>query len=205
MGVLDCAAGGGRPDAQSGVPAVTLQHVQSARRLIAVSVAIQKEWRVPFAGDDSEEGSGQEDTDARADPMRIAQAVEGHYMAGGFDAPTATQGKPVPAAPAAALVSPADPGAATGDEIWRRSPEEVALALDDEPDHEAAAQDGVPRPLSFSDLEDLPAFDANGFGDEGDKIFSKTQGVQVFKDRELMRRLLLSGRSHETITKIASR
>ena len=57
-------------------------------------------------------------------------------------------------------------------------------------------------PLRFEDLRKEVAFDQNGLGVGGALLFSKTDDKQLFKDRELLRRVFLSGKANMSISQL---
>ena len=218
VAALDFAAGGGKLDEDTGLPMITVEHVQCARRLVDISVEIRKAWRAPLDPRDADETSDN-------DLPHLARAVLGHYPSSGFGAPLSTQPPPAQAADAPALVGihppvvgsrAADAGAdgydadASNGAIWR----DVRGSQADEAEPAGASAEGVlprdsdsdpvaaqaVRPVLFHDLPALAAFDDIGFGEGGAMIFSKTGERQLFKDREFLRRFLLSGKSHSSIS-----
>eukprot|EP00973_Karenia_brevis_P031418 4333782-Karenia_brevis.AAC.1 len=106
IAVLDWAAGGGKMDAATNLPLITVDHVQSGRRLIDVSVAIRAGWRAEL----ETLGFHADDVDEEAqDGSSLARAVKGHYPTQGFDLPLTQQDKMAPTA-----VPTVGPEAATG-------------------------------------------------------------------------------------------
>ena len=57
--------------------------------------------------------------------------------------------------------------------------------------------------LCFADFEDQDKFDAKGLGPEGAQIFTLFNGQQVFHDRALLRRVLLSGQESGRVSQLA--
>lgn len=223
LAALDYAAGGGKLDPDTNLPLITVEHVQCARRLVDISVDIRKAWRAPVHQRAADETSGDEQP-------HLARAVAGHYPASGFSEPLATQPWPAPLLAAAAAAAgplpvavgeagagadaaiaedaPAPPGsapvaatAASSDDIWRD-------VRGSQPDVTLAAHGEVPAdlepvsPVQFRDLPPPADFDDVGLGEGGAMIFSKTGGHQLFKDREFIRRFLLSGKSHSSIAQL---
>ena len=173
-------------------------HVLCARRLLNVSITIRAIWRAPPDEDGVSGESRSEDDDER---MRLAQPVRGHYPVEGVGEPLSTQ----PPASEEALLSPLavhrpEPtgasldagGAGVGPAINRPAPADAeageqahAIPLDDD------AQGPQVLMLQFAYVPGEADLDKAGLGEEGAMIFTKF----TFTDRELVRRLLLTGRS----------
>ena len=199
MAVLDYAAGGGLVNGTTGLPVVTVEHVESARRLINISTDIRVLWRQEFS--DSRGDGGSEGEEATVDAAGAHRAVEGNYRDRGFAEPLPTQ--PAQAAPATSpRHTQGDDVDAQAEEIWRGTPHEGVAVLGEE---EAALDDApgeAPTPLLFGDVADDEEFDRGGLGYQGAMLSPTHTGKQVFKDRELLRRLLLTGKSQFTVSQI---
>ena len=168
-----------------------------ARRDLDTSIAIRAIWRAP---PDEDGVGGESEGEGDDERMRLAQPVRGHYPAEGFGEPLATQAQTSEAllAPLAAhrpepTGAPLDAGGAgLGPATEQPVPaaaeageEAHALPLDDD------AQGPEVLTLQFADVPGEADFDKAGLGEAGAMIFTNT----TFKDRELVRRLLLTGRS----------
>ncbi|CAK0838521.1 unnamed protein product, partial [Prorocentrum cordatum] len=200
LAVLDHAVGGGTLDEASGLPIIAADHVQCARRMLDISLAIRDIWRAALdevGKDDDSEGEGEELQN------RLARPVRGQYSADGFGAPLAAQppvtsGSPPPlvavryaadappvagsAAEGPAISQPAAVGAGEGDAFVPAPPDEDAFSSE-------------VQALQFSDLPSEEDFDKEGLGEVGRMLFAKA----MFKDRELIRRVLLAGRSRPPV------
>ena len=191
LAILDYAGGGGSLDPQCGLPIITTEHVQCARRLLDISIAIRAIWRAP---PDEDGVGGESEGEGDDERMRLAQPVRGHYPAEGFGEPLATQAQTSEEALLAPLAAhrpeptgaPLDAGGAGfGPAIEQPVPaaaeageEAHALPLDDD------AQGPEVLTLQFEDVPGEGDFDKEGLGEAGAMIFTN-----------LVRRLLLTGRS----------
>ena len=200
VAVLDHAAGGSC--LRDGLPLVTVEHVQTSRRLVDVSVSVRSMWReVQRTAPDSEDEllGGREG-------LNIAQPVGGAFAGLGFDGPAPTQVVPLQPAP---LGPTGAPNGSEGHEpvaAWRGAAEAASLALEDDDPFGADAPSEMPKPVLFADLSDADVFDARGLGNDGAMLFSATKvgavQTQAFKDREFMRRVLLGGRSRRSVVQL---
>ena len=198
MAVLDYAAGEERLSA--GLPVVTREHVQSARRLVDISVAIRAMWRCPL---DGSAGTGGDNHDQPpSDMSSIARPVAGNYLSPQLDAPAATQQR----VPLLAAAAPLEPAEHRTDAAWPLGSEAELQAVGEEEAPEAIPPTDLPTPLQYGDIPDLAEFDTRGLGADSAFIFASTQlssgPVQVFKDREFVRRVMLTGRSRASISSL---
>ena len=197
MAVLDFASGGDVLDAVTSLPLVSVEHVNTARRLVDISVAIREMWRQSL-----EDPTGVIGADADSDDpdSHVARPVRGNYSQDGFAAALSTQLPP--AGIDGVLVTPPSlehPEAPAAPDIWRSQPGFRASL--EEPTANATPGEEV-VPVLFGDVPAQDVFDNQGLGIDGAMLFSKTGTAQLFKDRCLMRRLLLSGKSSTTVAKL---
>ncbi|CAK0905985.1 unnamed protein product, partial [Prorocentrum cordatum] len=202
VAVLDYSGGGGTLDAASGLPLITTQHVQCARRMLDISIAIRTIWRAAL-DEDGDAADGESDGDN--EPGRLARPVRGHYHPHAYAAPLSTQVPACPAAPqgpvpAGGLVADvARPAARAGGgnvDVWQpASPGAAESDLAGAPPTGGEAPGSGERALTFADLAGEAQFDNQGLGEEGAMVFTKA----AFKDRELIRRVLLTGKSQISV------
>ncbi|CAK0876195.1 unnamed protein product, partial [Prorocentrum cordatum] len=202
VAVLDYSGGGGTLDAASGLPLITTQHVQCARRMLDISIAIRTIWRAAL-DEDGDAADGESDGDN--EPGRLARPVRGHYHPHAYAAPLSTQVPACPAAPqgpvpAGGLVADvARPAARAGggnvDVSQPASPGAAESDLAGAPPTGGEAPGSGERALTFADLAGEAQFDNQGLGEGGAMVFTKA----AFKDRELIRRVLLTGKSQISV------
>jgi hypothetical protein len=220
MAGLDYAAGGGVLDPALGVPSITVEHVNSTRRLVDISVAIREMWR-----------QGLEDllSNARGNAdgtggLLMARAVRGNFDQGvfGLAMPTQEQGgaaaagspsiqpgpmlEPGPLLPRHVevenLLAAEAPEVEGPPELWRSQVESHLVSGQADEVGEAAEAEEVVA-LTFDDVFPEKEFDERGLGDGGVMLLKRSSGCgQVFSDRAMLRQLLLSGKATTTITKL---
>ena len=203
MAGLDFAAGGGQLHPDSNLPVVTVEHVNSARRLVDISVSIREMWRQNleklFGAEVGADGG-----DVHSEPSR---PVRGSHQQHGFDAPMPTQLPQPPFAPYGGVgeiaeTQPAEmlrgASQAIPHLIWRSQLDALA-SEPNEPDN--LPEDEVEH-LTFNDVLPEEQFDEKGFGDDGVMLLAGRADQQGLRDRVLVRRLLLSGKCSTTINQL---
>ena len=214
IAVLELAGGGGQFDSD-GHLVVQLAHIQCAWRLTEAALGIREAFRGALDLDrPSVDGVGDE-------AAALAAPVRGHYGPEVFAEPLATQASvpgPAPPAPvegAGGLLQDAT-GATGSGEAGVPIPGAGAAALPANAPHRpvpcASAgafshrDDAEPEaevvPLGFEDVLAEGPFDDKGFGADGAMVFPSVGGAQLFKDRQLLRRVLLSGRSQWSVNQL---
>ena len=194
VALLDFGAGADILDTTTNLPMVSVEHVNCARRLVDISVAIREMWREEL---DRAPASANGAEGWAADGASLAHAVHGNYSQNGFDVPLGTQ-----APPAEDALPEQQEDEPELQQIWQA---EMAAAGEEDAAEEvedAAVADEAVAPLRFEDLPGEEVFDNTGLGPNGTMLFAKSGTAQVHKDRRLMRRLLLSGKSHTTINQL---
>ena len=162
--VLDMAAGGGSIDLTSGLPIISVEHVNAARRLVDISVSIREMWRQGL--DDAMSAGGDGDSDDGR--PGIARAVLGNYTESWFDQALSTQ-LPV-AKDEGRLPTPTPPVSVAGQQehaIWRSQAGDT-FRMDEEPDVVPHCEDA--KPLLFDEFPAQESFDQKGLGPGGKDV-----------------------------------
>lgn len=191
---MDFGAGADILDTETNLPMVSVEHVNCARRLVDISVSIREMWREAF---DRAPASAHGADSWAADAVPLAHAVHGNYSQIGFGVPLGTQ-----APPAEDALPEQQEDEPVVQQLWQV--EMAAVGEEDaaEEGEDAVVTDEAVVPLRFEDFPGEDAFDNTGLGPSGTMLFAKTGTAQVHKDRRLMRRLFLSGKSHTTINQL---
>ena len=190
IAVLDLAAGGGEFD-DKGDLKVTAEHIQCAWRLVEVNLGIREAWRSD--PDDLCEPEARREGEGHGG-HQASVPVSGQYADDRFRAPDPTQASPRPPSVPAVEAGPGHIPCARGDE-WSAS------AFEEEPEDVMGVMEAS-APLTLREFPAEDAFDSTGFGGNGAQIFPQTSGTQLFKDKVLLRRLLLSGKATALVAQL---
>ena len=167
MAVLDYAAGADTLDAAIGLPRVTVEHVNAARRLVDTSVKIRDMWRQTGADAAMETDADGEDI---ARPVCVAVGRGAFGAALSTQLPADQGGAPRDEAPAAEEGHAAD--------IWR-GVEGLAAPDVEQPDGEAGPHDEVAYARHTAELKH-GVLDMKGMGVDGAMMFPLTDGESGF-------------------------
>ncbi|CAJ1454493.1 unnamed protein product [Effrenium voratum] len=190
VAILEMAGGGGKFDA-SGNLEITKDHVQVAARLVELNLQVREVLRGPM--DAAAAATSDESDDDISKPVSVPCPPNS------FAPPAATQAAPFQKDRG---LDAEGPQLAT--DHAEHVPVDVPLAdlQEDEELWQEAASGALPAqlPLKFSDLEAPAAFFAKGFGNNGSMLLASKDGL--LKDRELLQKLLLLGRSEIKLPKV---